>query len=114
MSFATHFIRPLTEYEPGGGEVITEQAGYVPAKRKIEEMIYAGKRLVESRREQFDSVDDSEPEIDPTRDPNFDLADASILKRQVASRLRAQKARRLEEIELLKEKRETPAVEPKE
>ena len=46
-------------YSPDKGEKIagvrlTESAGYVPAKVRIEEMIQAGERLVDFRRGRYD------------------------------------------------------------
>lgn len=90
--FATQFDRPETKYEKGGGKKITEQAGYIPAKIQIENMIFAGQRLNASRAEMFDTTDDTEPEIDPTRGSNFDLADATALGRITEKRLKGQKA----------------------
>lgn len=58
-----------------------ETAGYVPAKKKIYELIQAGRQLDQVRKEQFDTVDinvnDDDLEIDKTIDSNYDLADAS-------------------------------------
>lgn len=66
--------------EPGGGEKITEQAGYVPPKIQIENMIMAGQRLNAARAEMYDFPPGEEVDenySDPTRDPGFDVADAS-------------------------------------
>lgn len=63
----------------------TEKAGYIPPKVQIENMILAGERLDAYRKEMYQAeTDDSEePEIDPTRNPNFDLADASRISRSL-------------------------------
>lgn len=74
---------------------ITESAGYITAKQRIENMILAGKRLVQYRKEQFDFQYDEKIDFnynDPTRSKNFDMADASQLELQTTERLREQKA----------------------
>lgn len=91
-------------YVPDKGEVndgtrLTESAGYIPAKVRIEEMIVAGERLVDYRRGRYDFPPDSgateeeqEDYVDLTRSPGFDMADASQLKMQVDDRLKSQVA----------------------
>ena len=62
------------------GEILVETAGYVSTEKRITNMILAGQRLVESRRTQYDLEGDYESEdidLDPTRDPGYDLADAT-------------------------------------
>ena len=75
--------------------MITEQAGYVPPKIQIENMILAGRRLNEARLNQFDfpnedSIDENAN--DPTRSGNFDLSDASQMHFDAVERLNAQEA----------------------
>lgn len=95
-NFKTDFYsftnRPKSTPEINSGEILVETAGYVPAKRRIEDMINAGTRLVNARREQFDTLDDSEPDIDPTRSKHFDLAEATIYKAEVTRRFNEKKA----------------------
>ena len=78
--------------EDNKGPVLVDRAGYVSGEKRINALMAAGMNLIQSRREEFDSFDGSEPEIDPTRSPGFDMADASMMARSVNSRLRAQKA----------------------
>lgn len=93
MKFHTQYD-PVTDseftVEKGGGERITDSAGYVPAKIRIEQMIQAGRNLVDFRRgENYDiNEGDSEEDVvmDPTRVRGFDMADASRLQREIASR----------------------------
>nr|QJB18784.1 MAG: hypothetical protein [Microvirus sp.] len=69
-----------TDPEVNDGKSIVEDAGYIPAKTRIENMIFAGQRLAESRKENFDfqpGQDIDESFYDPTRKKNFDLAEAS-------------------------------------
>ena len=50
MAFYTQCLRPEKKVkEAGGGKVVVERAGYIPAKERIEAMIMAGRRLVDSR-----------------------------------------------------------------
>lgn len=81
------------KYETPDSKSETEQAGYIPPKQQIEQMILAGRRLDDFRKEQFDF--DSEEEIDeelydPTRSVNFDLADATQMQIAVKQSLTEQ------------------------
>ena len=84
---------------PPKGEVLTsdtqtEQSGYVDPKRQIEDMILAGRRLDEARKNQYDfpSGEDIDEDIyDPTRSGNFDLSDASQMQFEANERLREQR-----------------------
>lgn len=78
------------------GKRITESAGYVPAKTKIEEMIQAGQRLVDYRAENYDFPPDTkvtEEEIleyfDPSRSPGFDVVDAQNMTQDALNRVKA-------------------------
>lgn len=94
MEFYTQWNRPpVKELEMNDGETITEVQGYIPAKKQIENLLTAGARLSAYRRELYDfGPGDEVPEgfEDPTRSPNFDMADASALGEAVERRLRAQ------------------------
>lgn len=81
-----------------GGLRITETAGYIPAEQQINRLIAAGERLGEYRKELYDIEATGNPydaQIDPTRSGNFDMADATILARENASKL--QKAKKAQE-----------------
>lgn len=81
-TFNTHYVRKRSLPETNSGETIVERAGYIPPKIQIENMIIAGHRLQQFRKEQYDfqpGQDIDEDFDDPTRDKNFDLADASQL-----------------------------------
>lgn len=75
--------------EENDGELLVETAGYVPADRKIESMIDAGRRLKDFRAgyEFQDDEDVPDDYLDPTRDPGFDLADATRLTHQYLARM---------------------------
>lgn len=86
MDFQTKYnFKP--QIEPGGGKRKVETAGYIPAEVQIRNMMVAGQRLGEYRAEMYDygeEVSDDEAIGDPTRSPNFDLADAAQLARGLA------------------------------
>jgi len=91
----TQHRRPPKHYEQNDGLSATESAGYIPPKKQIENLINAGKRLLEWRKEQYDFPEDDnvdESFEDPTRRSGYDLADASRDAADVAKRLRAQAA----------------------
>ena len=92
--------------EKNNGPVMVDRAGYVSGEKRINALMAAGMNLMAARREEFDTYDGTEPELDPTRNPGFDMADVSMMARSVNSRLRAQKA--------AKEEAEKIALESKE
>lgn len=114
MKFNSNFERVRQGPEPGGGKSKTEKKGYIPANVRIEDMILAGKRLVEARAERFDYPagpdDGEEEEIDPTRVRNYDLADAAQSALEIKQRMR--KARK--ESEEMKKNYEKEKKEEKE
>ena len=74
----SHFKRPKDVKEINSGEQITETAGYIPADVQIQDMIAAGMRLGEYRREMYDfDANENIPDdfIDPTRTPGVDVVD---------------------------------------
>lgn len=90
------FEAMATEFpgEVNSGELLTEQAGYIPPKVQIENMILAGQRL-DAARGEYDFGEDDEIDedfIDRTRSSNYDLADASQDLMAVSGRLRDQEA----------------------
>lgn len=96
MLFTTPYKteRFKTPPEENSGVTIVERTGYEPAKVKIENMIHAGQRLSDYRKMQYDFTDGQIDEnfSDPTRSPNFDLADATQLQLQTEANLLASQA----------------------
>lgn len=91
------FVRPDPAYEREDSSSQTEQSGYIPTEVQVERMIQAGLRLDIARKEEFDfpegsEEDDEELVVDPTREPGYDLADASMDARALTARLRKQSA----------------------
>lgn len=67
----------------------TETAGYIAPDVQIMNIIEAGRRLDDYRKEAYDIAPGSDVEdapIDPTRSGGFDMADASQAKRDLESR----------------------------
>nr|QJB20396.1 MAG: hypothetical protein [Microvirus sp.] len=94
MKFKTQYNTKPSPPELGGGEKLVETAGYIPAHKQINNLINAGQRLVAARAEMYDFPDGAIDENfnDPTRNGNFDLADASQLALQVEAHLRRPQA----------------------
>lgn len=81
MKFNTNYLSagyedPSVVYEVS----VTEQTGWLPVSKQVERLIRAGENLMAWRKESFDfqhgEKDDGRP-ADPTKSPDFDLADAS-------------------------------------
>lgn len=90
--FYTKYKRPEKVLEKGGGQLITEADGYIPAEVQIMEMLSAGYRLGEYRKEKYDfpTEDDvDESFVDPTRSPGFGPEDASVLQRMAENGIQA-------------------------
>ena len=71
----------------------TEQAGYIPPQVQIENMMLAGQRLDQSRKDLYDFPSEDEIDedaYDPTRRGNFDMADASQMAIETEMSLRDQ------------------------
>lgn len=91
IKFKTHYTGSTTKPEKNLGERLVETAGYIPAQVRIENMMLAGRRLAEARKELYDfpaGVEPDETLSDPTRSPNFDMADATAIQMSAESRLR--------------------------
>lgn len=96
MEFNTPYSRLVSPPEENHGETVVETAGYVPAKDQIESLMLAGRRLAEFRKEQYDFGPDQEVDDsfdDPTRSPNYDMADAHQDSLALTERLKKAKVR---------------------
>lgn len=81
--------------EYNSGEIIVNTAGYRPLKLQITEVMAAGQRLADYRKLAFDftagePTDDNF--VDPTRRPDFDLADAHEIMQEINQRYARRKA----------------------
>lgn len=96
MIFQTPFIKNERVGEVNSGEIMVERSGYVPAREQVESFIDSGKRLQDFRKGRYDMEPgykgDPEEVYDYTRDPNFDMADATQMGYAVKQRIRLQEA----------------------
>ena len=93
MRFNTQYDRIKQPPESNSGITLVERAGYIPAQQRIENLMLAGQRLVQARKELYDFPDGKIDHnfSDPTRSKNYDLADAFQDGLKVEARLNAQK-----------------------
>lgn len=99
----TKYNREKQPGEINSGEILVDKAGYVSKHKRIKAIMDAGERLIAARREMYDYIqnapdDETEPDIDPTRSPNFDMADATQLTMEINERKR-QKEKEIREAE---------------
>lgn len=97
MEFQTKHNRKRQPREENHGEILVETAGYLPAKKRIENLMFAGLQLKEFRMEQFDFYDNQVDEdyFDRTRSKNFDIADLSEMRRDLEQRSKEKIKQRL-------------------
>lgn len=90
--------------EINSGEIKVDSLGYIPAKKRIENMMLAGQRLKDYRQSTYDFPDGKIDTKfnDPTRSPSYDMADAFQDVLQIDAKLASQKAEA--EAEALKQK----------
>lgn len=94
MLFQTKYNRFPRKAEAPSGVSKVEVAGYIPAKTKIESLIQAGARLIQSRKEQYDyppgtNVTGDEP-MDPTRHRGLDRTEIDAMRNALEDRLEQQ------------------------
>jgi len=81
MKFQTQYERKQASPELNSGKRLIEKAGYIPAQKRIENLMLAGKRLVEGRKEQYDFDGEIDENFtDPTRNRGLDMAEAFQLQ----------------------------------
>lgn len=98
------------------GPKVVETAGYIPAKTQIENLMIAGQRLGEYRKEMysFDAGVPDDGHLDETRNPNFDMADAYQLYQSLKARLKQQKEKAEETAEQMRREKEDEGQKEKE
>lgn len=89
MEFATQYNHQRSAPEKNDGKTDVDRAGYISAQKRIENIMFAGMRLVQSRREMYDFLGDELDTSfdDPTRSKNWDLADAFQMDLAVKERI---------------------------
>ena len=93
MRFNTQHDRVRQPAETNSGITLVERAGYISAQVRIENLILAGQKLVQARKEMYD-FPDGKIDFDfndPTRRKNYDLADRFQDGLKVSAKLKAQK-----------------------
>lgn len=84
-------IQSKTPPEQNSGELKVERSGYISAETRITNLMLAGQRLVQSRKEAYDFPDGKIDTdfYDPTRKKGYDLAEAFQDNLSVQDRLKA-------------------------
>jgi len=98
MLYKSRINPPLVRLEQNKGERLTESAGYIPAQKKIEQMIYAGQALIKSRKDQFHygaDDDDDGFSVDPTTSLALDELTALDLKRSYEKKIKDNRKNRV-------------------
>lgn len=91
MQFQTKYTHEKSPGEVNQGKNLVEKAGYIPAQARIENMILAGQRLIEHRKEMYDFSDGNDIDetfSDPTRSKNYDMSDAFIMSESIKNNVR--------------------------
>lgn len=89
-TFVTHYnygySTDTSEFEMNDSDSEVDDSGYISEAERLQNFMNAGQILTDFRHGVYDTDDqpdtsDDDLAYDPTTDPNFDLADASILLR---------------------------------
>lgn len=117
MKFKTPFNKKdfKSTMEIGSGERKVETAGFIDVRTRINNMMLAGQRLIQSRKEMYDFEGEVDEDfIDPTRNHGYDMADASQELLRMERDIKAsQKAAKESVSDSIKEKgTEVPNTEP--
>lgn len=91
MLFQTKYTHEKSPGEVNLGKNLVEKAGYIPAQARIENMILAGQRLIEHRKELYDFSDGKDIDdtfSDPTRSKNYDMSDAFIMSEVIKNNIK--------------------------
>lgn len=108
MNIRTYANKPRFTPEVMNLDCLTEQIGYVPVHKRVQEMQLAGYRLQGYREGLYDKTE----EIDPTRKIGLDLSDLTQMARAVGRRLGEQQKLKLEqEAEALAKASEKPPAD---
>lgn len=96
MKFVTKFNWIHEPGEENSGLCIVDPSGYVSPQEQIENLIRAGERLEEFRRERYDYDNPNEDDghwMDPMREAGLDFADAYRIREETLRRLSSAVAR---------------------
>lgn len=96
MKFVTQFNWVCPPGEKNSGLSICDPSGYISPQEQIENLIRAGERLEEYRRERYDLDHGEEDDgvwMDPMREAGLDFADVYRIRQEVIRRLSSAVAR---------------------
>ncbi|WNK14101.1 MAG: hypothetical protein [Microvirus sp.] len=94
IQFNTPYKRIHSHAEVNSGEILVDDAGYIPREVRIKRLLEAGELLESYGSGSYDMQPDDETDIedidcDPTRHSSFDMADASIIKKSLIKKRKA-------------------------
>lgn len=115
MNFTSGYDTHNFPNEKLSNESLVETAGYIPAQVRIENLINAGQRLQESRANEYDLQDGIESDDfvpDPTRQRNYDLADATQDLADANERIKSRKVSTKVDTKTVKEPEKNPDKNP--
>jgi len=93
MIFQTQYTHKSQAPEKNSGKRLIEKAGYVSAQQRITNLMLAGKRLAESRDQQYDFTGKIDEDFtDPTRNRGLDMGEAFQIKLSVEERQKRKEA----------------------
>jgi len=98
-AFGSQRLVPVTCTKCKVDPVTKVERGYIPLDVRVNDMLAAGRRLVDEKRARFDSLEQNVPveelRLDPLREPGVDILDvARIAERQVV-KIKAEEAARI-------------------
>lgn len=87
--------------EKNNGPVLVERSGYFTTRQRIQNLLNAGQQLADYRKQiyDFENGEIDENFTDPTRNSNFDLADATSINMELSDRLNDTKSEQVSETE---------------
>lgn len=92
MTFATHYDWTKDLPEIFDSTSIIDPSGYISPKQRITNLIRAGERLDQFRREMYDLSHDQEDDgiwMDEMRTPGLDYSDITQIQRKAMDRIRS-------------------------
>lgn len=99
--------------EVNSGELVVESAGYIPAKVQIERLLFAGQRLSDFRKGEFESdFYDPDDVEDAVNESSLDLVEADEMHRRLVESQESNRRRYEEAKTKAKEQAVKPVPEP--
>lgn len=92
--FNTNYVKIPVRKETGGRESKVEKAGYIPLKRKIQDMTNAGQRLNDSRSQNYDTFENIDLYPNPLRAKEVDFTDIQAVNNMLIVKYNMSKERK--------------------